>query len=342
MNIEKYTSKISISAVFFLEIILDIFIAAVLTAGFFLHSRSLALFACMTFFFIKVVEIIYIKRVMNKQKKAIKECIKTEAVEDLLLNIMPMNRREKQGLEKILLAQKERNQELAEISRNEAKYLALQNQINPHFLYNSLETIRSEAYFGYTENVMKMTEALATYFRYTISSSKAFVTVENEINNINNYFLIQHFRFGDKLSMNIQLEDEEALALYMPKLILQPIIENAIFHGLEKKIGPGKIIVNFTVTEERLLILISDNGVGMSQETLDLLNRKFDNTDIENESNYSNKKGNGIAIANVNNRIRLLFGRKYGLHYHSVLDLGTDVYITLPVITSKNVGKYTL
>ena len=142
--------------------------------------------------------------------------------------------------------------------------------------------------------------------------------------------------------MNIQLEDEEALALYMPKLILQPIIENAIFHGLEKKIGPGKIIVNFTVTEERLLILISDNGVGMSQETLDLLNRKFDNTDIENESNYSNKKGNGIAIANVNNRIRLLFGRKYGLHYHSVLDLGTDVYITLPVITSKNVGKYTL
>src|SRR5699024_8151904 len=132
--------------------------------------------------------------------------------------------------------------ELIEGSRKHAEYLALQNQINPHFLYNTLEGIRSEALIEDVDSIANITEYLATFFRYTISNVDKFATLEAEINNIKNYYKIQEFRFGNRLSLNIEFKvenKEEVLQAMVPKLTLQPFFENAILHGVEKKMGEG-------------------------------------------------------------------------------------------------------
>lgn len=224
------------------------------------------------------------------------------------------------------------NKELITASKRQAQYLALQNQINPHFLYNTLEGIRSEALIAGMDNIADMTEALATFFRYTISNLDNLVTVEAELNNIENYYFIQQFRFEDRINLEIIFDSdnkEEISALFLPKLILQPIIENAIFHGIERKLGKGNIRINLKDTERRLIINIIDNGFGIEEDKLKELNEKLRVYSLENEQKDNGKKG-GIAIINVNNRIKLLFGEEYGVYIYSTINVGTDVEITLP------------
>lgn len=223
--------------------------------------------------------------------------------------------------------------ELLSLSKKQAEYLALQNQINPHFLYNTLEGIRSEAIIAGLDGVAEMTEALATFFRYTISNLDHLVTLEDELANIENYYVIQQYRFGDRLSLSIEYDDDdemESLACMLPKLTLQPIVENSIYHGLEEKTGKGRLTIRITRTEQRLLITVSDDGVGMKEETLNELNRKLSTASMEDVQVHAEKRG-GIAVVNVNNRIRLLFGEEYGLYFYSTPGVGTDVEITLPV-----------
>ncbi len=220
------------------------------------------------------------------------------------------------------------------LSRKQAQYLALQNQINPHFLYNTLECIRSEALCQGMDGVASMTEALATFFRYTISNVDKFVTLEDELTNVENYYLIQQYRFGDRLDMKIEYGNEDDLSLldlYMPKLTLQPIVENSIYHGLERKLGNGSLRIKMERTREYLIIRISDNGLGIEKDRLDVLNRKLLKNTYDDISGQENGLG-GIAIMNVNNRIKLLFGEQYGINIQSVSHVGTDVEITLPVI----------
>ena len=217
-------------------------------------------------------------------------------------------------------------------SRKEAQLLALQNQINPHFLYNTLETIRSEALIEGIDSVASMTEALAIYFRYTISNLDTLVRMEDELNNVNSYCVIQHFRFGEKIVIHTEYDGDEAdiLSLYVPKLILQPVVENAIYHGLEEKLGPGEVKMSFARTEKRLLVMISDNGIGMDQEELEKINAQLlHNTQPDQMTEH---RTGGIALINVNNRIKLLFGDEFGMHLGSVKGVGTDVHISLPVI----------
>lgn len=224
------------------------------------------------------------------------------------------------------------NKELMNASKKQAQYLALQNQINPHFLYNTLEGIRSEALIAGMENIADMTEALATFFRYTISNLENLVTVEDELNNIENYYFIQQFRFEDRINLEIEYPTEnkdEILSLSMPKLILQPIVENAIFHGIERKLGRGHIKIKLEYTQNRLIINVKDDGFGIEEEKLKYLNEKLSLFYLENESQEKGKKG-GIAIINVNNRIKLLFGEEYGIYIYSKQGVGTDVEITLP------------
>ncbi|MGN9163963.1 sensor histidine kinase [Tissierellaceae bacterium HCP3S3_D8] len=223
--------------------------------------------------------------------------------------------------------------ELIEGSKKHAEYLALQNQINPHFLYNTLEGIRSEALIEGVDSIANMTEALAIFFRYTISNVDKFVTLEAEINNIKNYYKIQEFRFGDKLELNIefQVEDEEeVLQAKIPKLTLQPFFENAIFHGVEKKMGKGILTLKVAATNQRLIIMISDNGVGMEEEKVKELNQKLRGASLEYMKKDS--KNGGIALLNVNNRIKLIFGDQYGVYIYSKLGVGTDVEITIPFV----------
>jgi two-component system sensor histidine kinase YesM len=224
--------------------------------------------------------------------------------------------------------------ELINISKKQAEYLALQNQINPHFLYNTLEGIRSEALCAGMDGVAEMTEALATFFRYTISNVDNLVTLEDELANIENYYSIQQYRFGDRLSVSVEYEDEDerdVLMLRLPKLTLQPIVENSIYHGIERKIGKSKLRIKIQTTLDRLMITISDDGLGMEEEQLGMLNKKLRSTSLDGVMSDKNKKG-GIAIVNVNNRIKLLFGDEYGIYIYSTPNVGTDVIITLPKV----------
>lgn len=154
---------------------------------------------------------------------------------------------------------------LVNVSKKQAEYLALQNQINPHFLYNTLEGIRSEALIAGLDSVAEMTEALATFFRYTISQVENLVPLEDELANIENYYYIQQFRFGDKLALSIEYDCDEDLSeldilqYRLPKLTLQPIVENSIYHGIERKIGKGHLTIRIGASDSRLRIRVSDD-----------------------------------------------------------------------------------
>lgn len=225
-----------------------------------------------------------------------------------------------------------------DLSQKQAQYLALQNQINPHFLYNTLDCIRSEAVCEGIDSVAIMTETLSTFFRYTISNINNLVTIEDELNNIDNYYRIQHYRFGDKLSLVVDYDTDNEInipGLYMPKLIMQPIVENAIYHGLEPKVGKGSLCIKITCNSDYLIMNIIDDGLGMEKEALERLNRRLLKNILYDNDNSTSNRG-GIAITNVNNRIKLLFGERYGIHIHSIINVGTDVEITLPVILKGN------
>lgn len=228
--------------------------------------------------------------------------------------------------------------EIINVSKKQAEYLALQNQINPHFLYNTLEGIRSEALIAGVDSIAEMTEALSTFFRYTISQVNNLVTLEDELANIENYYYIQQFRFGDKLELNIEYvhdddtDDSDILAYRLPKLTLQPVVENSIYHGIEKKIGKGHLKIRITATKENLIIKISDDGMGIEPDKLKSLNDKLRVLSLDDVNPKVSAKG-GIAVMNVNNRIKLLFGENYGVYIYSQPGVGTDVEITLPVVT---------
>lgn len=219
------------------------------------------------------------------------------------------------------------------LSTKQAEFLALQNQINPHFLYNTLEAIRGDALCAGLENIADITEALSTFFRYTITETGNLVTLENELENVENYFKIQQYRFGEKLKMEINLPKNEAdvLSFQFPKLTLQPLIENAVFHGLEKKAEGGIIKVNVETTIDKVLISIEDNGVGIDEELLGEINYKLDHVSVNFISDDKKKRGS-IALYNVCRRIKLLFGEEYGIHIYSMINIGTDVRITIPII----------
>ena len=213
---------------------------------------------------------------------------------------------------------------------------ALQNQINPHFLYNTLESIRSEALIAGLVSVADMTEALATFFRYTISKVENLVSVEEELQNCMTYFKIQQYRFGDRLQLSVECDPEEKAAIYscrIPKLTLQPILENSIIHGTECKLGTGHIRILLEMTESCLLLCISDDGNGMEERKVADINERLQKSGGILATGESETKG-GIALVNVNNRIHLLFGEEYGIHVYSMPEIGTDVKIRIPVIYS--------
>ena len=212
--------------------------------------------------------------------------------------------------------------------RMEISYL--QYQINPHFLYNTLDSIRSRALADSQTEIAKMTEILSRFFRYCINSSDTLVTVREELEHIRDYYYIQKYRFEEKLNLLIELEEEEIGSLYLPKMTLQPVVENAIVHGLEKVEHKGEIRMRLYRTQRKLVIVVSDNGAGMNREELLRLNEKMENMRFKADS----KKGNrtGIALNNTNVRLKMIFGEESGIHYRSMSEEGTEAMITLPAV----------
>jgi len=221
-------------------------------------------------------------------------------------------------------------------SKRQEQFLALQNQINPHFLYNTLEGIRSDALAAGLLPIAKMTEALSSFFRYTTSTMDHLVSLEDELGSIDSYFIIQQYRFGERLSLTVSLSPDEADALLrcrMPKLILQPLVENSIIHGLERKVGPGSLRIAVESTADRLLVSIRADGVGMPEARLAELRAGLAERSMTGAASPGQVgSGGGIALVNVNNRLKLLFGEQYGLDLTSLPGVGTEVSIVLPLL----------
>ena len=228
---------------------------------------------------------------------------------------------------------------IMENAKQQARYLALQNQINPHFLYNVLESIRSDAIMAGVPEIGKITEALAVFFRYTTSKMESLSTLQEELNNVENYFLIQKYRFDDKLELKIKLprDDEEILKTRIPKLTLQPIVENAIKHGLEPKVSGGTIVIDIEHSDTVLYLSVVDDGIGIEEARLVCLNEKLSRMDANDSSANEGGKG-GIALINVNSRIRLLMGDEYGIHILSTPRIGTEVCLILPYMFEQTEG----
>lgn len=202
---------------------------------------------------------------------------------------------------------------------------ALQAQINPHFLYNTLDSIQWMCESGNTESAVKMVGALAKLFRISISRGREFITVKEETEHARSYLIIQSYRYKDQFSYHIDIE--LGLENYLcNKITIQPLVENAIYHGIDRMVDEGEIrICAFTAPDcqEDILITISDNGVGMTAEQCAKI--------LQKEKSDSS----GIGVKNVNDRLKIYFGQKYGLSIKSELDAGTTVTVRIPKITKE-------
>ena len=226
-------------------------------------------------------------------------------------------------------------QKNAEILMKNAEINNLQDQINPHFLYNTLEVIRGEALLNGDRKIADMTASLANYFRYNISRRETFVFLKDELKNSMNYFNIQKNRFGDKISCQIvyhDVEEGQVENCYIPKLLLQPVIENAIYHGLELKMGEGNIKIHITAADSSLKINVADDGLGMSQEKVDELNRDYEDGEEEESSETGGRRHNGVAIRNIKKRLKLYWGDAAYMVIVSDLGVGTQVHISMPLL----------
>ncbi|MCD7955732.1 MAG: sensor histidine kinase [Lachnospiraceae bacterium] len=214
--------------------------------------------------------------------------------------------------------------------RKRMELSTLQEQINPHFLYNTLDSIRSRALMDGQSEIAQMTEILSRFFRYCISNNDSLVRIREELNHIQDYYYIQKYRFEDKLDMRVEVETEEIYDYYLPKMTLQPLVENAMIHGLEKSAKKGRIDLHIFLANERLVILVADNGVGMSPEQLAVLNERMNGQLYE--AGRKGSRHTGIALNNVNARLKLTFGEDCGIHYRSMEGEGTDAVVTMPVV----------
>lgn len=198
---------------------------------------------------------------------------------------------------------------------------ALQAQINPHFLYNTLDSIVWMAESGKKEEVISMVTALARLFRISISRGKNIINVQQEIEHARNYLIIQKVRYKNKFEYEINVSEEVAEYKTL-KLILQPIIENAIYHGIEYMVDEGFIRISANIVDGKLLYKVEDNGLGMDHETAERIL----------SINPEKKGSTGVGVKNVHERIRLSFGDEYGIRIESELEEGTKVEIWLPLL----------
>lgn len=221
--------------------------------------------------------------------------------------------------------------------RKKSDLSVLQYQINPHFLYNTLDSIRSLALLHSQKDIAIMTEKLSRFFRYAISIRENLVRIEEETRHIQDYYYIQKQRFGDRFDMELVVEEDSLLQCYMPKLLLQPLVENAIVHGLEKTKEGGIVKIAIFRSNQNIIINITDNGSGMPEETLIALNERLGNQ-IRVPTRHG--RNNGIAIQNVNARICLTFGEYYGIHYRSMEGQGTTALVTIPYVDQLRRAQY--
>lgn len=210
--------------------------------------------------------------------------------------------------------------------KRKSEFDSLQAQINPHFLYNTLDIIVWQIENEKQSEAVHTVTALARFFRLSLGKGKNIVTVKDEIDHVKNYLMIQHMRFKNKFDYEFDIA-EDVLELPSLKLMLQPLVENAIYHGMEFMDGDGMIMVKAWRKEDELYLSVADNGLGMTEDKVEMI--------LTGKSTSGNGRGSGIGVKNVNERIKLYFGEAYGLTIDSEPDEGTTVIIHLPAKDEK-------
>lgn len=205
--------------------------------------------------------------------------------------------------------------------KREAEFNVLQSQINPHFIYNTLETIRMTAETNDDEEVAEMTYTLGKLLRYGINRGNEIVSVQDEMNHLRDYVSLQNYRFANRFVLEIRIP-EHLLLCKCIKLIFQPIVENAINHAYRQTTGAGTIIIDAIEEGEWLHFRVQDNGAGMDNETMRTMDELLAGT-------RRLESGRGIGLQNVNERIKIHYGSTYGLHVESTPGQGTTVTLTL-------------
>ena len=205
-------------------------------------------------------------------------------------------------------------------AQRKSELKALQNQINPHFLYNTLDSIVWLVENGKNAEASEMVVALARFFRLSISKETETITVGEEIEHVRNYLLIQNIRYPDAFDYEINVEDR-ALEIHTMKLILQPIVENCLYHGLKNNIDKGLIKISARIDDGYLVLSIADNGYGMRQETIDNLYLSFEDRIASNS----------VGLKNIYQRVMIYFGGDAQMKIESELDEGTMITIKEPL-----------
>lgn len=206
-----------------------------------------------------------------------------------------------------------------EITLRKTELKALQAQINPHFLYNTLDSIQWMCEQDNTKDAVVMVGALAQLFRISISKGYELITIEKELQHAQSYLLIQSYRYRDQFTYKFVVEPE-VLPYLCNKITIQPIIENAIYHGISRMVDKGEITIEVYFDNDDVVFIISDNGVGMTSKQVENILKK-ELTDSK-----------GIGVKNVNDRIKIYFGNNYGITVSSELDVGTVITIRIPAI----------
>lgn len=214
---------------------------------------------------------------------------------------------------------------------NKAEYKALQAQINPHFLYNTLDTMSSISSIQNCEIVSSLCQSLSGIFRYSLDMKHPYSTVLKEMNHLKNYIFVMNVRMREEVKYSFQI-DEDVLQASIPRISIQPLVENALNHGLKNKHGEKRVEVAAAAKEGLLWISVRDNGVGMDSEEINRRLRENDKDLVE--------AGNSIGLYNINARMKMLYGEEYGIQVESVLGEGTCVTLEIPRMSVEEVEAW--
>jgi two-component system sensor histidine kinase YesM len=208
-------------------------------------------------------------------------------------------------------------------NKRKAELKVLQEQIKPHFLYNTLDTINWMAREYEAEDIVKVVDALTCMYRIGLSNGKDYITLDEEIKYVTNYLYIQKIRYRSKLNYEI-VEDSNLQKYEVPKLILQPLIENAIYHGIKAKRGEGHLTITTKELDANLMELtVEDDGSGMTPEQVEGLNRRL-NEPLKVDENQS------FGLFYINERLRIRYGVRYNVEIKSSKDVGTKITLQIP------------
>lgn len=208
----------------------------------------------------------------------------------------------------------------AQQTQRQAELRALQSQINPHFLYNTLSTIQWKALEYNAMDIADMIQQLSQFFRLSLNNGREMISIEEELSHVSSYLSIHLVRYGDKLSYDISLSDD-LYPYQIPKLILQPLVENSIYHGIKPKNGPGKINIRLWEENDFLYMQVKDDGVGIPEGTLKQLRSDL----------ACGRESNHYGLYNVNERLRIRYAGLYQMNLESTCSLGTAVTLRLPL-----------